>query len=117
MKIAVDVCVGKKGIARLREAGHEVLEAMQAEPDREWFARALAWGVELVVSPDSDLNILCYDANIPFIRVKQKHGRGKGIAGMVLEKIARRRYQNRPKTETARSEDRAASSSEELDLG
>jgi hypothetical protein len=92
MRIAVDVCVGTKGIKLLREAGHEVLDAQASEPDHVWFARALAWGVEVVVSPDNDLRILCYDHSVRYIRVKQKHGRSKGIAAMVLEKIERRHW-------------------------
>ncbi len=90
MKIAVDVQVGRRGVAQLRAAGHDVLKADHGEPDREWFARAQAWGAELVVSPDGDLEILCYDNRVAFfkVRVAKKHG-GRDIADAVLAHIAR----------------------------
>jgi hypothetical protein len=90
VKIAVDVCVGKKGVAILRAAGHEVLEAEHAEPDRDWFARALKAGVDLVIANDRDLEILCYDANVQFFRVWRGHS-GKLTALRVLERLARKR--------------------------
>jgi hypothetical protein len=84
MKIAIDTCVGKQGRALLERAGHEiVVEAEQGEMDRVWFGRALAAGVELVVSADSDLEILCYDHNIDFFQAEQKH-RGFLTAQRVL---------------------------------
>jgi hypothetical protein len=89
VKIAVDTCVGKKGIALLRAAGHEVVvEAGQGEMDHVWFARALAAGVDLVVSSDSDLSIHCYDHRVEFFCAKQKH-RGVLTVQRVLLKYPR----------------------------
>lgn len=69
MKIAVDVCVGNKGIAILRAAGHDVVVvADHAESDRSWFARALTAGADLIVARDYDLEILAYDHNVDFCR-------------------------------------------------
>lgn len=71
MKIAVDVCVGKRGAAILREAGHEVLEAEHCESDRDWFTRALAAGGELFVAADADIEIYAYDFNVRFFQARQ----------------------------------------------
>jgi len=68
VKIAVDVCLGHRGIAMLRTACHEVLEAEQGERDRDWLARARAAGAQLLVSADADIEIFAYDANIHFVR-------------------------------------------------
>ena len=74
MRIAVDTCVGKRGCAVLEHAGHQiVVEAEEGEMDRVWFARALKAGVDLIVSCDSDLEILCYDHNVEFFKAEQKH--------------------------------------------
>lgn len=78
MKIAVDVCVGVAGMKLLRKYGHDVLTAENAEPDHDWFARARAWGAELIVSPDNDLWILCWDHNVEFFRARQ------GLAGLQI---------------------------------
>lgn len=90
MKIAVDVCMGARGVRCLRAAGHEVLEAEHGERDRDWFARARAWGVELIVSPDSDLEILAYDNRVRFFRVRcARKFRGRDIAEAVIAMLAR----------------------------
>jgi hypothetical protein len=84
MKIAIDTCVGWRGCALLESAGHQVVvKAKQGEMDHVWFARALKAGVELVVSCDSDLEVLCYDHKVEFFRVQQKHS-GKLTAQRVL---------------------------------
>ncbi len=71
MIIAVDVCVGQRGVALLREAGHTVVEAEHAEPDRVWCARATAAGVEMFISGDNDIEIYAYDNNVPFFRARR----------------------------------------------
>lgn len=76
MKIAVDVCVGRRGVRLLRKAGHEVLQAEHGERDDAWFARALKFGVELVVACDNDLSILAYDHNVRFFRAISGHSGG-----------------------------------------
>jgi hypothetical protein len=74
VKIAVDTCIGRRGRALLEHAGHQVVvEANHGEMDQVWFSRARKAGVELVVSADSDLEIHCYDHNIKFFQVEQKH--------------------------------------------
>lgn len=83
MKIAVDVCVGRRGVQILREAGHEVLEAQHGESDRDWFKRALAWGAELVVANDADLSIMAYDHRVKFFRARTGHS-GKLTACRIL---------------------------------
>lgn len=71
MRVAVDVCIGRRGIKVLTDAGHQVVAVAQAaEPDRQWFKRAMAEGVEVVISGDSDLAVLCYDHRIRYIRAK-----------------------------------------------
>lgn len=71
MKLAIDVCIGIRGAKRLRDAGHEVVViAEHAERDEDWFARALAADVDILVSADSDLEILCYDHRVRFLRAK-----------------------------------------------
>ena len=89
MKIAVDVCVGRQGVAALRAAGHEVLEAEHAERDREWLARARSFGAELLVSPDTDVEIYAYDAKIPFVQARSGE-RGVSLARRVLRLIGER---------------------------
>lgn len=70
-RVAVDVIIGNVGIRRLQAAGHEVVAVAQpAEPDREWFDRALAAGAEFVIACDKDLAILCHDHNIAFYRAR-----------------------------------------------
>lgn len=81
--IAVDVCVGRRGVAMLRAAGYDVIEAQHAESDREWFARALAAGAVLVVSGDSDIEIAAYDADVRFLHV-QRGEDGCDIARRVI---------------------------------
>jgi len=63
MKVVVDVSVGRRGVRRLRDAGHEVIEAEHGEMDRAWFLRA-GRDVEAVISPDRDLEVLCNDAGV-----------------------------------------------------
>lgn len=90
MRIAVDVCIGRRGVAMLTAAGCEVLEAQPGEAERDWFARAIAWGVELVVSPDQDLAILCYDQRVAFSRAKRGH-KGHVTAAAVVAALSRHR--------------------------
>jgi hypothetical protein len=74
VKVAVDTCVGKKGIKILLAAGHAVVVVAEAaEADRVWFARALERGATHVIAADNDLEILCYDHSIKFFRARQKH--------------------------------------------
>lgn len=83
MRIAVDVCVGKKGIALLRDAGHDVVvEAEHCESDRSWFARAVAAKVDLVIAADNDLEILCWDNEVDFCRA------GNGLTGVQIAQDA-----------------------------
>jgi hypothetical protein len=86
VRIAVDVCVGRRGVKMLLDAGHDVFCAEHAEPDREWFARAMKWGVELVVAADSDIEILAYDANVRFFCAAQGDN-DREIARKVLYEI------------------------------
>lgn len=87
MKLAVDVCIGNRGIKKLREAGHDVVVvAEHAESDRDWFARALAAGAEVIVSADRDLEILAYDQRIKFVRAKNER-RGTENALRVIHKL------------------------------
>lgn len=91
MKIAVDTCVGHRGVALLRSAGHEVVtQAEHGEPDRTWFARARGAGAEVVVSPDADIEILCYDYAVPFFRARQGDSDADKVARL-LRWIAHRR--------------------------
>ncbi len=86
MKIAIDVCIGKRGVKLLEGAGHQIIvEAESGEMDRVWFERAPREGVDLVVSPDSDLEILCYDHAVPFFKVKRGHS-GVQTAQRVLSR-------------------------------
>jgi hypothetical protein len=72
VKIAVDVCIGPRAQQHLRDAGHEVVAAAEhGEPDRQWFARALQAGVEIVISADSDIEILAYDARVEVFKPAQ----------------------------------------------
>ena len=88
MRIAVDVCIGNRGVRRLREAGHEVVViAEHAESDRRWFGRVIEADAEVIVSGDSDLEILCYDHRIRFIRAKRNLS-GVANALRVLHKLA-----------------------------
>lgn len=69
-RIAVDIQFGDGDVWNLRRQGFDVVvRAEHAEPDRDWFARAMAAGAEFVCSPDSDLEILAYDANVRFVKV------------------------------------------------
>lgn len=71
MRLAIDVIIGKRGARLLEEAGHiVVVEAQHAERDYDWFMRAVEHGVEVVISQDSDLKILCYDHRVAFLRAK-----------------------------------------------
>lgn len=69
-KIAVDVQFGAGEVLCLKLAGFEVVvRAEPSEPDWLWFRRAQAAGVEMVCSPDSDLEILAYDHRVRFAKV------------------------------------------------
>lgn len=82
MRVAVDVHIGIHGAAELRNAGHEVVViAAAGESDREWFARAMRMRTDAVISPDTDLEILCYDANVAFFKAWTHRGlTGKEVA-------------------------------------
>jgi len=55
VKIAVDVCVGRRGIDVLRVAGHEVVVAAEGpERDETWLDRAVAEDAEIVITGDKD---------------------------------------------------------------
>lgn len=86
MKIAVDVCLGRRGAALLRAAGHEVLEAEHGEPDRVWLTRARKTGARLFVSADADVEIFAWDADIAFIRAGQGEN-GESLARRVLARL------------------------------
>lgn len=91
MRIAVDVCIGRDGVSLLRWFGHDVVvEAEHCEADRDWFARALKAGAELVISPDVDLEILAYDYNVKFFRPKSGQS-GVEAAHSVVNEVARKR--------------------------
>lgn len=44
------------------------------EEDRVWFARARAAEVAAVLSPDHDLEILCYDHRVPWVQLPGESG-------------------------------------------
>jgi len=89
-RVAVDVCVGRKGINRLREAAHEVVvEALPCESDRDWFTRALIARAEVVISTDRDISILCYDHRVDFFRARPGHS-GWVTAERFIQRYARR---------------------------
>lgn len=83
MRIAVDVHVGKRGIKRLQDAGHEVVAvAGDAERDEDWFGRARAAGARVVISADQDLSILAYDHDLRFVRIR------RGLSGVANTDLA-----------------------------
>ena len=87
----MDVCVGRRGVALLRRDGHDVVVVADlGEPDREWFARAVARGVEVVISPDRDLKFLAWDARIEIFVPRQRIS-GATIAQLFCAKYHRRR--------------------------
>ncbi len=89
-RVAVDVIVGRVGVKLLRAAGHVVVaEAQPAEPDRDWFARALKHGAEFVIAADKDLSILCYDHRVEFFRANAGH-RGRVTAKRFIQWYAAR---------------------------
>lgn len=72
MKIAVDICIGRRGIAALEAAGHQVVWcAEHGERDEIWFAQAMRRGAALFISADRDIEILCWDHNVEFFKVEQ----------------------------------------------
>lgn len=72
MKIAVDVCIGDRGVSALECAGHHVVWcADHGERDEIWFAQALRRGAEIAIAQDRDIEILCYDNRIEFFKVEQ----------------------------------------------
>lgn len=89
MRIAVDVCIGQRGVELLVAAGHDVVVvAEHAESDREWFARAVAARAELVVACDADIEILCYDHRVSFY--KARNGvRGVDVVARLVEHLQR----------------------------
>lgn len=89
MRIAVDVCMGSAGSNLLRWFGHKVLEAEHGERDYDWLERARVFGVELLVSGDSDVEIYAYDNRIPYVRAR-KGENGTKLAQRVLNGIARK---------------------------
>lgn len=92
MKIAVDVCIGKVGVRHLRDVGHEVVAvAEHGEMDRSWFERAVTAGAELIVSPDSDLEILAYDYNLKFFRPKRGCS-GLQVVHALMSHIRKKRW-------------------------
>jgi hypothetical protein len=103
LRVACDVQVGARGILEILRAGHAVVTvAGEAEGDDEWFGRALARGVDVVVSPDSDLAYLCYRNNI---RILIGPGLSESTRSLVarLEEVA----QDRPAPRRERGLSRA----------
>lgn len=91
MRVAIDVCIGRAGADLLRWYGHDVVvEAEHGEMDRDWFMRALRAGVDLIISPDSDLEILAYDHNVKFYRPRRGHNETQAVQA-VQNEIERRR--------------------------
>lgn len=90
MIVAVDVCIGKRGVQMLRDAGHTVIEAEHGEPDREWFDRAIRANARLFVAADNDIRILAYDNRRLFFRAWTNKGlTGVEVADYVLRRIAK----------------------------
>lgn len=72
MKIAVDVCIGSRGVSALECAGHHVVWcAAHGARDEVWFAHALRCGAELFISADIDIEILCWDHKVEFFKIDQ----------------------------------------------
>lgn len=72
MNIAVDVCIGTRGVRALERAGHTVVRcAEHGERDEVWFAAALRCEAALVISGDSDIEILCWDHNVEFFKARR----------------------------------------------
>lgn len=60
MKIGVDTCISLKHIKIIQERGYSVVtKAEKGEPDWLWFMRGISNGMEVVFSPDHDLEVLC----------------------------------------------------------
>ena len=91
MRIAIDVCVGKRGAELLRDAGHEVIAAEHGESDRDWFTRAIAWGAELFVSADVDIEIYAYDFNVEFFQAKRGQSGTRTALNLLIEMGRRQR--------------------------
>lgn len=70
IRIAADVQVGARCRAGARRLGVDVVvSARRAEPDEQWFRRAMLARVRAVASPDYDLERLCRDAGVPWIQL------------------------------------------------
>jgi hypothetical protein len=69
-RVAVDVQVPRRFIAAVEFWRVRIVAtAEHAEPDRVWFERALKAGAQGVVSPDRDLEILCYDHRLRWLQL------------------------------------------------
>lgn len=66
--LGLDVCVPNRVVQRLEGNGVGCVCANHGEMDRHWFQRTLAAKADCIVSTDSDLEILCYDHNVPFVK-------------------------------------------------
>jgi hypothetical protein len=90
VKIAVDICIGKRGIDALVTAGHDVVWwAGHGERDEVWFAQAMRRGSELFISTDRDIEILCWDRGVEFFRVDQFERDTEAIARFVRGSVCR----------------------------
>lgn len=70
IRIAADVQVGARCRTGARRLGVDVVvSARRAEPDEQWFRRAMLARVKAVASPDYDLEKLCRAAGVPWIQL------------------------------------------------
>lgn len=60
IKIGFDTCISDNMVKKLKESGYNVVhKAGSGIPDWEWFMTGLKRGMNVVFSPDSDLETLC----------------------------------------------------------
>jgi len=83
-RIALDVQFGPEQIRALTAAGFDiVVHAEPSETDASWLARAAVHGVEMVCSPDTDVEIWAYDHSVKLCRIPG-HERCDLVAFVVL---------------------------------
>jgi hypothetical protein len=94
VRLAIDVGIAHRATRALLD--HDIsiqYAAIHAEPDAVWFKAAVEAGIDAVVSPDADLEVLCYDARIPHMRIPLwQNLRWKDQALWIMDKLAEWRW-------------------------
>lgn len=91
IKIAVDQCVGYRGIKWLKKQGYEVVYAAKhAQPDAEWVSHAFHLDALVIISGDMDIPRIIDTEEYPMIWVSYPNDTNEVPSNKFLEHVDRK---------------------------